>query len=121
MYSLLLLVKFFLFKQKTADVMRSSDWSSDVCPSDLLIDPSRGGSTGRPDGLSRTIASPSRKITLSLSIVALLPPSGGSCQSRGVSQDRNDVAPLRACRVLARCRCPRLRRAGRGQIGRAHV
>src|SRR3546814_6509863 len=61
------------------------------------------------------MASPSRKITRSLSMVALLPPSGGSCQSRGVSQDRNDVAPLRACRVLARCRCPRLRRAGRGR------
>src|SRR3546814_8296177 len=28
----------FLFKQKTADVMRISDWSSDVCSSDLGID-----------------------------------------------------------------------------------
>src|SRR3546814_7963993 len=27
---------FFFFKQKTADEMRSSDWSSDVCSSDLL-------------------------------------------------------------------------------------
>src|SRR3546814_8566634 len=27
---------FFLFKQKTAYVMRISDWSSDVCSSDLL-------------------------------------------------------------------------------------
>src|SRR3546814_10742434 len=26
---------FFLFKQKTADEMRISDWSSDVCSSDL--------------------------------------------------------------------------------------
>src|SRR3546814_5297343 len=26
---------FFLFKQKTADGMRISDWSSDVCASDL--------------------------------------------------------------------------------------
>src|SRR3546814_2520130 len=29
---------FFFFKQKTADEMRISDWSSDVCSSDLLID-----------------------------------------------------------------------------------
>src|SRR3546814_2283961 len=30
------LVFFFFFKQKTADEMRISDWSSDVCSSDLL-------------------------------------------------------------------------------------
>src|SRR3546814_12517508 len=35
MYSLLYFV-FFFFKQKTAYEMRSSDWSSDVCSSDLL-------------------------------------------------------------------------------------
>src|SRR3546814_17684560 len=29
---------FFLFKQKTAYEMRISDWSSDVCSSDLLAD-----------------------------------------------------------------------------------
>src|SRR3546814_9239266 len=34
-YSLLLIV-FFFFKQKTAYEMRISDWSSDVCSSDLL-------------------------------------------------------------------------------------
>src|SRR3546814_4800290 len=28
---------FFLFKQKTAYEMRISDWSSDVCSSDLLV------------------------------------------------------------------------------------
>src|SRR3546814_9881128 len=27
----------FFFKQKTADEMRISDWSSDVCSSDLLV------------------------------------------------------------------------------------
>src|SRR3546814_5257886 len=32
---LLLLVCFFFFKQKTAYEMRISDWSSDVCSSDL--------------------------------------------------------------------------------------
>src|SRR3546814_2872253 len=28
---------FFFFKQKTAYEMRSSDWSSDVCSSDLIL------------------------------------------------------------------------------------
>src|SRR3546814_5276127 len=32
----MLLVSFFFFKQKTAYEMRISDWSSDVCSSDLL-------------------------------------------------------------------------------------
>src|SRR3546814_6393626 len=31
-------VFFFFFKQKAAYEMRSSDWSSDVCSSDLLIE-----------------------------------------------------------------------------------
>src|SRR3546814_2302285 len=30
---------FFLFKQKTAYELRISDWSSDVCSSDLLVPP----------------------------------------------------------------------------------
>src|SRR3546814_15795228 len=33
---------FFFFKQKTADEVRISDWSSDVCSSDLSINPSLG-------------------------------------------------------------------------------
>src|SRR3546814_3163280 len=32
--------RFFFFKQKTAYEMRISDWSSDVCSSDLLTCPS---------------------------------------------------------------------------------
>src|SRR3546814_989675 len=34
-YCHLLLILFFFFKQKTAYEMRISDWSSDVCSSDL--------------------------------------------------------------------------------------
>src|SRR3546814_4948487 len=37
MYCLLPILLFFFFKQKTAYEMRISDWSSDVCSSDLLI------------------------------------------------------------------------------------
>src|SRR3546814_4899066 len=36
-----MLVVFFFFKQKTAYEMRISDWSSDVCSSDLLQDRQR--------------------------------------------------------------------------------
>src|SRR3546814_27029 len=39
---LLSIVFFFFFKQKTAYEMRISDWSSDVCSSDLYL-PSRAG------------------------------------------------------------------------------
>src|SRR3546814_6324670 len=35
----------FLFKQKTAYEMRISDWSSDVCSSDLRLSPLIGAST----------------------------------------------------------------------------
>src|SRR3546814_8738713 len=36
------LLCFFFFKQKTAYEMRISDWSSDVCSSDLLVGRGRG-------------------------------------------------------------------------------
>src|SRR3546814_4735980 len=37
MFVLFLIVFFFFFKQKTAYEMRISDWSSDVCSSDLVF------------------------------------------------------------------------------------
>src|SRR3546814_10859986 len=40
---------FFFFKQKTAYEMRMSDWSSDVCSSDLL-----GGIIGDLGGIERS-------------------------------------------------------------------
>src|SRR3546814_2671683 len=68
--SLSVYVLCFFFKQKTAYEMRISDWSSDVCSSDLLssqplsapsvqVDPQNlayviytSGSTGNPKGVS---------------------------------------------------------------------
>src|SRR3546814_1433335 len=41
-----MLLFFLFFKQKTAYEVRSSDWSSDVCSSDLTIDGVAGGATG---------------------------------------------------------------------------
>src|SRR3546814_9641819 len=51
----------FFFKQKTAYEMRISDWSSDVCSSDLL-----NVVFGEPDHVSKTLlASPVfKKVTL---------------------------------------------------------
>src|SRR3546814_9317493 len=40
----------FFFKQKTADEMRMSDWSSDVCSSDLREHPGRRPGRGRCGG-----------------------------------------------------------------------
>src|SRR3546814_6160268 len=53
---------FFFFKQKTAYEMRISDWSSDVCSSDLQFHPAfrRSGSRSRlPDGRRRDQGRPS--------------------------------------------------------------
>src|SRR3546814_2082181 len=46
-FQLLMSIIFFFFKQKTAYEMRISDWSSDVCSSDLLTgeDPALSPST----------------------------------------------------------------------------
>src|SRR3546814_2781841 len=51
-----MLLLFFFFKQKTAYDMRISDWSSDVCSSDLFSSPSSCASTVSTSG---TTASPS--------------------------------------------------------------
>src|SRR3546814_9976724 len=57
---------FFFFKQKTAYEMRISDWSSDVCSSDLH--PARGGGNlpvglrGRPRCDGRTLQSDARDL-----------------------------------------------------------
>src|SRR3546814_6132112 len=47
---------FFFFKQKTAYEMRISDWSSDVCSSDLA-----GGAAPRPAGARRLAGGPLRR------------------------------------------------------------
>src|SRR3546814_4141990 len=42
---------FFCFKQKTAYEMRISDWSSDVCSSDLLLEARAVGVAGEDVGV----------------------------------------------------------------------
>src|SRR3546814_3679450 len=82
--------KFFFFKQKTAYEMRISDWSSDVCSSDLMASPTI--SPVRPPIPASTsskisVGTPSRRarIVLSASITrANSPPEIGraSCRER---------------------------------------
>src|SRR3546814_3519639 len=52
------IVLFFFFKQKTAYEMRISDWSSDVCSSDLrpAQDPGRTGARALPVAAHGTAA-----------------------------------------------------------------
>src|SRR3546814_7644774 len=55
----LLSVFFFFFKQKTAYEMRISDWSSDVCSSDLVLADdfaTDGLAFTEPDGVSLGVA-----------------------------------------------------------------
>src|SRR3546814_2517808 len=60
------LIRFFFFKQKTAYEMRISDWSSDVCSSDLQLKvprrtpaiDCRAIGTGRPARSSAASAQP---------------------------------------------------------------
>src|SRR3546814_7678325 len=46
------MVLFFFFKQKTAYEMRISDWSSDVCSSDLIWGQDRPRATRRKIGMA---------------------------------------------------------------------
>src|SRR3546814_10724764 len=56
---------FFFFKQKTAYEMRISDWSSDVCSSDLLPLPFLGvPQRSSPWERTRAVAQTSRKESL---------------------------------------------------------
>src|SRR3546814_10403472 len=56
-----LFVSVFLFKQKTAYEMRISDWSSDVCSSDLGVrDPGRAPQCRQPAAHARIANGPGR-------------------------------------------------------------
>src|SRR3546814_5272357 len=48
LYLLSVCVVFFFFKQKTAYEMRISDWSSDVCSSDLVANSTAVAAAARP-------------------------------------------------------------------------
>src|SRR3546814_4199199 len=77
---------FFLFKQKTAYEMRISDWSSDVCSSDLDGDASRDGEVRRwHDRLDSVRA---ERLVLSNGADHDEPPAGGSGGPRSPADRR---------------------------------
>src|SRR3546814_6030248 len=88
---------FFFFKQKTAYEMRISDWSSDVCSSDLM----------KPT-ISRAIAVVT--IALALPVVAVDVPSGLS---------GDGAAPLGGLAFRAATTVTFFRKKPAHQIGRA--
>src|SRR3546814_995929 len=57
---------FFFFKQKTASDMRISDWSSDVCSSDLLEPAACGALNGAPQPAPAAESFPTRLIGVRL-------------------------------------------------------
>src|SRR3546814_4622050 len=67
---------FFFFKQKTAYEMRISDWSSDVCSSDLVR---RAGGAVSPASPNKRLSSSSSGIS---SFAAIAPRDSPSFQDR---------------------------------------
>src|SRR3546814_5583332 len=60
---------FFVFKQKTAYEMRISDWSSDVCSSDLLTD-AVGRHAGIDERTARCIGAIGRQLPVRITAAA---------------------------------------------------
>src|SRR3546814_8638121 len=98
---------FFFFKQKTAYEMRISDWSSDVCSSDL-----RRPRHPRPD-----VAALAHKICARLSTHCV----PGRAQILGCQPDGGEVWPSSTKRAMSRARKVAIwsRRVGDDAIGRA--
>src|SRR3546814_2000786 len=99
---------FFFFKQKTAYEMRISDWSSDVCSSDLR------------EPLRRRPAKSSR-------LKPLLQKHGAACAVKARPRDRLGSArtsPARRVRAAPRrtgAAAPRSGRSRAAEIGGAHI
>src|SRR3546814_5658541 len=75
----------FLFKQKTAYEMRISDWSSDVCSSDLLVSPHAPAANKRcaPELRSNTITLEQAQGTIRRRWSSAFPEIGrASCRER---------------------------------------
>src|SRR3546814_3300072 len=123
--------RFFFFKQKTAYELRISDWSSDVCSSDLTT--GRAGATphGIPCTLRAAAAMPKawHRRAAAGGSTASPPTSAGSPPGKKTQQGGDDHAQTRDRDIRGCGDGSRLGRAGPGavhqrydaQIGRAHV
>src|SRR3546814_14340354 len=77
-------MQFFFFKQKTAYEMRISDWSSDVCSSDLLAARARPIEAG-PGALSRAadaVVAPAKMTVVRVRVAQLCSFSQAAMQCR---------------------------------------
>src|SRR3546814_2448938 len=86
-------VFFFFFKQKTAYELRISDWSSDVCSSDLRVFIT-GGGTGIGEGLVTAFVRQGAKVTFvdiadepSRALVERLTPGAARSEERRVGKE----------------------------------
>src|SRR3546814_1345765 len=77
---------FFFFKQKTAYEMRISDWSSDVCSSDLLGAKAAGSPPGRRNGLVSLIPGPAASRNGRVRVDSASPAPDNGRPSAGVAQ-----------------------------------
>src|SRR3546814_9201196 len=126
-------VWFFFFKQKTAYEMRISDWSSDVCSSDLVAFRSH------LDG-SRHMLTPERSMEIQRLLGSDIVMAFDECPPNGVDAKRAEASMERSMRWAARSRAGfdaggehaarsalfgiqqgSLDETLRAQIGRAHV
>src|SRR3546814_5837298 len=94
-------VYFFFFKQKTAYEMRISDWSSDVCSSDLIIaeelrtDTDQQAAAQRLDALQKELeAAPPRGSTLWKMLRRAPPPPRGLYMWGGVGRGKSMLMDL---------------------------
>src|SRR3546814_1073109 len=73
MCSTLLFILFFVFKQKTAYEVRISDWSSDVCSSDLIAGMDEIGMINRGENAEITTLENAIHSELSANVIDLCP------------------------------------------------
>src|SRR3546814_20071982 len=85
-----MVIVFFFFKQKTAYEMRISDWSSDVCSSDLASGLGAGAAAGTAPARS---AAPSRR-SRSRPIAERLPLGLFGAITPGAAQDIRDASGI---------------------------
>src|SRR3546814_2367803 len=109
--SLLYLCSFFFFKQKTAYEMRISDWSSDVCSSDLRIFTTEAGEALLP-AAERAGLKPAYGCRIGVCRTCLCHKRSGTVENL-VTGERSSGADewIRLCVSTPRS----------DQIGRAHV
>src|SRR3546814_944081 len=81
---------FFFFKQKPADEMRISDWSSDVCSSDLAAAAGHGTSAGLRAVAEKVKARPGGPPRLLVAKPGLDGHSNGAEQIAVAARDRSE-------------------------------